>query len=121
MDALEKGLPADGGPAVKHKADIRLNQVVTRVQLAEKGVAVHVEGQARDYANALPGILNVLSSHACTAIEGAMINCYREQREQRHSRMRFTWLTRMFFGILSRWIILVHKRVRCAQLHSQQN
>ena len=38
-------MPADGGPALKQTADIRLGQTVTRVELVDHGVAVHVEGQ----------------------------------------------------------------------------
>ena len=36
---------ADAGPALKQTADIRLGQTVTRVELVDHGVAIHVEGQ----------------------------------------------------------------------------
>lgn len=45
VEALERGVPADGGPALKQTADIRLGQTVTRVELVDHGVAVHIEGQ----------------------------------------------------------------------------
>jgi hypothetical protein len=45
VEALERGVPADGGPALKQTADIRLGQTVTRVELVDHGVAVHVQGQ----------------------------------------------------------------------------
>ena len=47
VDALEKRLPADGGPPLKQKADIRMSQTVTRVELVDRGVAVHIAGQVR--------------------------------------------------------------------------